>query len=208
MSQFDMFAPPPSASSGAVLPPRVKSPARRHDIFFALRPDAADAQRLAAQAARDGRRLGVGGEPVEPGRLHVSLDLMASYERGEPFPQADVERWMLAASTLGMTPFEVTFDGLATFGGKTNPLVLKARAREGVAGVRAFQRELGIALANAGETRRDKAFEPHMTVSYHGMRIAEESTTPLRWVPRELVLIDSHLGEHIHEVLGSWPLRP
>ena len=206
MSQFDMFAPPPPPS-GPLLPPRVKSTARRHDVFFALRPDMADAQRLAAQAAREDRRLGVGGKPIEPERLHVSLYLMASYERGEPFPQASVERWMLAASAVRRTTFEVTFDGLATFGGKTNPLVLKARDRAGVAGVRTFQHELGIALADAGETMRDKPFEPHMTVSYRGMRIAEESTTPIQWVPRELVLIDSHLGEHIHEVLGSWPLR-
>ncbi len=203
-----MFAPPP-APPGLAPGTRVKSPARLHDIFFALRPDLSDARRLAAQAVTEDRRLRVGGEPLEPERLHVSLFLMATYERADPFPQADVERWMLAASTVATTPFEVTFEALATFGGRTNPLVLKARAGagSGVAGVRDFRRELGIALANAGETLNDKPFEPHMTVSYRGMRIAEESTSPIRWTPGELVLIDSHLGEHIHEVLGSWPLR-
>ncbi len=77
----------------------------------------------------------------------------------------------------------------------------------GVAEVRAFRRELGIALANAGEAMRERAFEPHMSVSYRGMRIAEQATAPIRWTPGELVLIDSHVGEHIHEVLACWPLR-
>jgi len=201
-----MFAPPPSPS-GLTPGQRIQSAARVHEVFFALRPGAADAQALASQAAREDARLGVGGKPLEPARLHVSLYLMASYERGDPFPQADVERWLQAASTVRTTPFEVVFDGLATFGGKTNPLVFKARDGAGVAGVRAFQRELGIALANAGEAVRDRPFEPHMSVSYRGMRIAEQPTAPIRWTPGELVLIDSHVGEHIHEVLARWPLQ-
>ena len=206
MNQSDLFGTPPTSAVPA-LPPRVTSTAALHEVFFALRPDAIDARRLAAQAALEDRRLGVGGRPVDPERLHVSLYLMATYAREEPFPQASVERWMRAASTLALAPFEVTFDGLATFGGSSNPLVLKARGPEGVAGVRAFRRELGIALANAGETVSDRSFEPHLTVSYEGMRIAEESTAPLSWVPRELVLIDSHVGKRLHEVLGHWPLR-
>ena len=206
MSQFDMFAPTP-APPGPPARQRLQSGALVHDVFFALRPVAADAQRLAAHAAREDARLGVGGEPMEPERLHVSLYLMVRYERGDPFPQADVERWALAASTVPKTAFEVLFDGVATFGGKTNPLVLKSRAGQGVAGVRAFQRELGIALANAGETLRDRPFEPHMSVSYRGIRIAEEATPPVSWTPGELVLIDSHVGKHVHEVLAAWPLQ-
>ena len=201
-----MFAPTP-APPGPPARQRLQSGALVHDVFFALRPGAADAQRLAGHAAREDARLGVGGEPMEPERLHVSLYLMVRYERGDPFPQADVERWALAASTVPKAAFEVLFDGVATFGGKTNPLVLKSRAGQGVAGVRAFQRELGIALANAGETLRDRPFEPHMSVSYRGIRIAEEATPPVSWTPGELVLIDSHVGKHVHEVLAAWPLQ-
>ena len=206
MSQFDLFAPPPSPP-GPPASRRLESAASTHDVFFALRPDVADAKRLVAHAAREDVRLGVGGKQLEAERLHVSLYAMGRHERGDPFPQADVERWMQAASTLCVAAFEVVFDGVATFGGKTNPLVLKSRAGAGVAGVRAFQRELGIALANAGETVRDRSFEPHMTMSYGGMRIAEQSTPPIVWTPGELVLIDSHLGQHVHEVLGRWPVR-
>ena len=205
MSQFDLFAPPPSPP-GPSASRRLESAAPVHDVFFALRPDAADAKRLVAHAAREEARLGVRGKPLEPGRLHVSLYTMVRYERCDPFPQAQVDRWMLAASTVSRIAFEVVFDGIATFGGKTNPLVLTSRAGAGVAGVRAFQRQLGIALANAGETMKDRPFEPHMTMSYGGIRIAEEPAPPVSWTPAELVLIDSHVGEHIHEVLASWPL--
>ena len=206
MSQFDLFAPPPPSSPESTARRRLQSGASTHDLFFALRPAPADTQRLAAHATREGARLGVGGEPTDPGRLHVSLYAMVRYERGDPFPQADVERWMSAASIVSSRVFEVVFDGVATFGGRTNPLVLKSSTGEGVAGVRALHRELGIALANAGETVKDRSFEPHMTVSYGGMRIAEASIAPIAWMPDELVLIDSHVGQHVHEVLGRWPL--
>ena len=206
MSQFDMFAPVPSPAP-RMPEQRIQSSALLHEIFFALRPSAEDALRLSGQAAREDARLGVGGKALAPGRLHVSLHGMASYVRGEPFPQADVERWLQAASTLAATSFEVTFDRLATFGGDTNPLVFKAGAGAGVAEVRAFRRELGIALANSGEAVRDRTAEPHMSVSYGGMRVAEVATAPIRWAPAELVLIDSHFGKGIHEVLASWPLR-
>jgi len=207
--QFDLFAPPPSPPSAPRPRTRLQSTARWHDVFFALRPEAADAQRLAAHGAREAQRLVVGSKPLEPERLHVSLYLMARYERGVELPQADVERWERAAAAVRMAPFEVVFDALATFGRDTNPLVLKARDSDGAgtAGVCRFQQALGIALANAGEDIRSKAFEPHMTLSYRGTRIAEQSIAPIAWTARELVLIDSHVGAHIHEVLGRWPLR-
>jgi len=205
--QPDLFAPPPSPPSTRRSGARLQSAARWHDVFFALRPDAADAQRLAAHGAREAQRLHVDGKPLEPGRLHVSLYLVARYERGVELPQADVERWMRAAGAVRVEPFDVVFDALASFGGETNPLVMKTRDGVGVAGLRRFQRALGIELANAGEEIRSKAFEPHVTLSYRGMRIAEQPIAPIRWAPHELVLIDSHVGAHIHEVVERWPLR-
>jgi 2'-5' RNA ligase len=46
-----------------------------------------------------------------------------------------------------------------------------------------------------------------MTVSYGGANLGERPVEPLRWSAREFMLIDSHSGAHVHEVLARWPLR-
>jgi 2'-5' RNA ligase len=50
-------------------------------------------------------------------------------------------------------------------------------------------------------------FEPHMTLSYNGQPVAEHLIEPIRWRVDEFVLINSHSGKSIHEVVGCWPLR-
>ena len=129
-------------------------------------------------------------------------------EYGDVFPAADIERWMVAAASVRMAPFEVVFDRVATFGGDGRPLVLKAATESAVAAVRALDHAIGVARAGIGERVRPRDFEPHMTVSYHGAQMTETAIEPIRWAARDFVLIDSHQGEHIHEVLGRWPLIP
>jgi 2'-5' RNA ligase len=203
--QFGLFAPPPAPSARRVAGPRLQSNARRHDVFLAIRPDAADAARLAAHAAAESARLGVGGQAVEAGRLHVSLFGLAEY--ASEFPAADVARWMAALDTVRIAPFEVAFDLASTFGGQGNPLVMRSREAAGVAGVRRLHEAVGIALADTGLRLGWSNDEPHMTVSYRGARIVDSAIAPVRWTAREFVLIDSHVGAHLHETLERWPLQ-
>ena len=203
--QFSLFPPPPGR--GPTRPPQTRrvSKARLHKVFFALRPSAQEAARIAARAADDDRRLSIGGSPLEPERLHVTLRLMVEY--ADVFPMADVECWMTAAASVRMAPFEVVFDRVATFGGSGQPLVLKASAESAVAAVRALDHAFGTALAGLGKRAVPRSFEPHMTVSYHGARMVETPIETIRWTARDFVLIDSHQGEHLHELLGRWPLE-
>jgi 2'-5' RNA ligase len=200
-----MFPPPPGR--GPTRPPqtRMVSRARLHKVFFALRPSAQEAVRIAARAANDDRRLGVGGKPLEPGRLHVTLRLMAEYS--DVFPMSDAECWMTAAASVRMAPFEVRFDRVATFGGDGRPLVLKASRESAVAAVRELDHAFGTALAGFGKHRPARSFEPHMTVSYHGTRTIATPIETIQWTAHDFVLIDSHQGEHLHEELGRWPLE-
>lgn len=203
--QFSLFAPPPEPGRSRVPAQRKSSNARQHDVFFALRPSAEDGMRIAAQAAAESKRLGVHGKPLEVARLHVSLYAMGSY--GQVFPQRDVEDWLRAAETVRMAPFELVFDRLATFGGADNPLVLKSGAESGIVGVQRLLQVLGEALADAGGGIKALRKTPHMTVSYGGLRLAETPVERIHWTAGEFVLIDSHVGAHLHEVLGCWPLR-
>lgn len=66
---------------------------------------------------------------------------------------------------------------------------------------------LGVALANAGEHVTQRRIAPHMTLSYQGRPVPETAIEPVRWRAHELVLIDSHVGLHHHEVLARWRLQ-
>jgi len=54
---------------------------------------------------------------------------------------------------------------------------------------------------------RKSGLRPHITLGY-GTCHFEPVPTAWRWTPRELVLIESHVGHRRHRVLQSWPLLP
>ena len=173
-----------------------------HSLFFAVLPDAADASRLHAHARQVEGRLGMSGRALEPERLHVTLHLAGGYV-DEP-AEVEIARWCRAAAAVRHAPFEVVFDRVASFGDEGNPLVFTSSDD---VGLHALHEALGMALADTGERIKRQRTTPHMTLSYRGKRIAETSIEPVRWRAQELVLIDSHVGAHVHEVIGRWPLR-
>jgi 2'-5' RNA ligase len=175
-----------------------------HSIFFALAAEEQDARRLRAAGLALDAEHAIGGAPLEWHRLHVSLFAVGAYLRARP--EADIERWRRAAASVGTTSFDVVFDRIATFGGAGRPLVLKAADDSALAGLQALYESLGIALADAGEHVTQRRITPHMTLSYQGRPMPETAIEPLRWRAHELVLIDSHVGLHRHEVLGRWRL--
>ena len=202
--QFGLFAPASSPSRDVPRPRRTSS-ARGHALFLAILPGAEDAANIVARASAEDVRLGIGGEPVEAGRLHVSLFGLLDYT--DRYPVEAVERWVNALDTVRVASFDVGFDTVATFGGQGHPLVLRSLDPAAVAGVRRLREAIGQALADAGERLKWSSDEPHMTVSYKGRRIADTAATPVVWAAREFALIDSHVGAHIHESLERWTLR-
>jgi 2'-5' RNA ligase len=202
--QFGLFAPA-AAPSRDVPRPRRTSSARSHALFLAILPGAEDAAEILARAAAEDARLGIGGEPMDAGRLHVSLFGLVDYT--DRYPVEAVERWVNALDTVRVAPFDVGFDTVATFGGQSHPLVLRSRDATPVAGVRLLREAIGRALADSGERLKWTSDEPHMTVSYRGRRIGDTPVAPVAWAAREFALIDSHVGAHIHETLERWTLR-
>ena len=207
LSMFDTLPPgppvPPSPMSSSPSPDG--RPDVPHAVFFALVPDAPGAARLHESAGSTDRRLGVGGQLLEAGRLHVSLHAVGAYIGMRP--DADIARWCRAGAAVRSVAFDVVFDQVATFGGDGNPLVFKSSNESDRAGFLALHLMLGMMLADVGEQIKPRSFTPHMTLSYRGKRIAETAIDPVRWRPHELVLIDSHVGAHRHDVLARWPLR-
>ena len=132
----------------------------------------------------------------------MTLHLVGGYV-DEP-AEVEVFRWCRAAAAVRRAPFEVVFDRIASFGGEGHPLVFTSSADVALS---ALHEALGMALADTGERIKRQRITPHMTLSYRGKRIAETAIDPVCWIAHELVLIDSHVGAHVHEVIGRWPLQ-
>ena len=210
--QLSFFDTAPSGAPPAPLPSSslpampAEAPGVAHAVFFAVIADTAEAADMHARGAVINGRLGIGGRALEAARLHVSLHAVGAYVGTRP--DADIARWCRAGANTSCAAFEVIFDCVATFGGEGNPLVFKSSNNAGVAGLSALHLALGMALADTGERIKQRRITPHMTLSYGGKRIAETAIEPVCWRPHELVLIDSHVGVHRHEIIGRWPLQP
>jgi 2'-5' RNA ligase len=90
--------------------------------------------------------------------------------------------------------------------GKGDTLVLRPAAAEVARAFDGLWLALGIALANAGLSIKDRKPTPHMTLAYKCRAVLETPIAPIVWTARDLVLIDSHVGKHRHDVLGHWTL--
>lgn len=174
-------------------------------LFFAVYPDAAAAERIAALGAWLHAALGLKRPPFPPGRLHVTL-LMLGDHAGLP-PEL-VAQATQAAQSIAQAPFEVGFDRAASFPRRdpARPFVLLAhRGVEGLAALREAL-EQGLAAAGGAPTH-ERAFRPHLTLQYDPRTVPERPVEPVGWTVREFVLVHSLLGRSRHVPLARWPLR-
>jgi RNA 2',3'-cyclic 3'-phosphodiesterase len=198
MNLFGSDGHPPGNSAPASKAPR--GPRKRRKLFFAIRPDADAALEIASLGVALDKQFGIGGQPLRPDRLHITLHVVGEYDET---PQAVIDAARQAGDAVVADAFDVVFDRAMTFVG-AKAYVLGGG--EGVEAVKAFWLTLGIELANIFAVKKS-SFTPHMTLSYSGRAIAEHPIEPIRWTAHEFVLIDSHVGETFHDVVGRWPLR-
>jgi len=144
------------------------------------------------------------GRPLAPERFHITLHHLGDH--------AGVRRDIVtmaeeAAGAITISPFDVIFDRAASFhNGGNNPLVIQAG--EGLEALKAFQRDLGLAMARAGGGKWvDKTFTPHVTLLYDRRLVAEQAIEPVRWTVGGFTLIHSLLGRTQHIPLARWTLR-
>ena len=183
--------------------PRPRSKARSkqvlpHSLFFALVPHAQDATSIEALGERMNSQHALKGTPVAAHRLHVTLFDLGGYVQVPPDTVAQASS---AAAAVAAPAFDIVFDQAMSY--TKGALVLCADGD--MAALMAFRQRLGEALADAG-LKPSRAFTPHMTLAYARRKLEKHALeAPVKWTAGSLVLIDSHVGEGVHEVLGRWP---
>lgn len=201
--QFGLFGvdpvPPTTPPTPAVK--KARPPRKMHKLFFALKPDAEDAQALARYIRELDRQNSVGGHLLREDRLHITLQVVGEFDET---PEAFVQLMRQVGDAVVANVFDIVFDRAMYFQG-ARAYVLAGG--EGVQPVRDFHQNLCAEISKVLPFKAP-SFTPHMTMSYSGRAVAEHAIEPIRWTARELLLIDSHVGKTYHEVVGRWLLRP
>lgn len=78
-----------------------------------------------------------------------------------------------------------------------------------IAGIRRLYEAVAARLAPHGiePWYRESGLRPHVTLGY-GKHVFDPVPIAWNWIPRDLVLIESHIGHSRHRVLQSWTLAP
>ena len=166
-------------------------------LFFALWPDAAAAEKLAA-LSRELAAL-TGGRPVAAAKIHLTLAFLGDLE------DSALEPARRAVEGFGHPPLEVVLDQVGSFKG----------ARVAWAGCEVPSRELvelqsGLEsrLRQAGFAFEERPYTPHVTLARKVSRaIGRKAAGPIRWQARSFALVRSELGRGSYATLEEWVLR-
>lgn len=172
-------------------------------LFFALFPSATATARIYALQQDLRVRHGLWGRPIAMNRLHVTLAHLGDYAS---LPNDIVAKARDVAGRIDAAPIDVTFETALSFTGRprNRPFVLQGKT--GTEGVKAFQRQLGVAMKACGLGRFARPYTPHMTLLYDTAGVTEHQIDPLTWTATEFVLVHSLLGQTRHVRLGVWQL--
>jgi 2'-5' RNA ligase len=160
-------------------------------LFFALRPDAAAAERIHALASRLREVHGLKGRPLALERLHVTLLFLGNHDGLPPPLLAFAAR---AAQALRHAPFELSFDRVMSFTRSNGNAPLVLCRDDGRTPLDTLRRQLGAEAA--------QSFKPHVTLLYDDRMLSLEEIAPISWTVTEVLLVRSLIGCGRHEVLS------
>lgn len=173
-----------------------------HNVFFGLMPDDATRARMIEAVVSLRAAQEAEGRWLKPARYHMTLHFLGTFSA---LPEERIAAAGRAAEKLRAPAFDLVLDRAGSFSGgigwlgcaRTEPLLQQ------------LWDELRLALAREQVSTKGHArFAPHVTV----LRDARKPTPdvpiePIHWPIREVVLIDSQLGDrNEYRPLGRWQL--
>lgn len=177
------------------------------NYFFAARPDAETAEKIAEFAARFRKERGLRGRLISAERLHISL---CGIRYLPPSVFALIKE---AAERTPMPPFDIMFNHVMSYerqaGGRPLVLCEYARGQDETWGVHQLHKAVRQAMMEAGlhNVLVRKSFNPHVTLLYGEHDIPQQEVDEFVWRVETLTLIRSLQGLSTYEVLEEWPLR-
>ena len=175
-----------------------------HRLFFALMPDAATRERLAAVAAGlKAARPGLRARWIHPDRYHTTLHFLGDHAVLRP---SLVDGAVAAADKVSLAPFAWTLDSAACFRGREPPCVLQGA--EVSVPLQQLWQMLGKTLVLAGQGAHfERSFTPHVTLAYsHGAMLETVEVEPVTWPVAEFALVHHVVGQGAYQLLGRWSL--
>ena len=163
-------------------------------LFFAIWPDAAARERLAALAVEVAAVAQ--GKPVPAENLHLTLAFLGEVapERAEALPAI--------AAALGAPAFTLRFDRVGSF---PRARVAWAGCANPPPGLVHLQAGLSKGLAKGGFALEDRPFAPHLTLARKAkVALPPARIEPLHWKVGELALVASRAGRY--ETVAAWRL--
>lgn len=193
MQQNSLFGEAPAAPSDI------------HRLFFALLPDAATRERIAALASALRQQREAGGRLIGAHRYHLTLQFLGDADR---FHSERAQSAQHAAAEVAARAFDLRLDRAGSFRNRSIPWWLGCERTPD--GLQALWERLGVALAKRGvRVEGGHSLTPHVTVvrdaaAHLHPPIAVE---PIQWRVADFALIHSQLGSrNAYTVLGQWPL--
>jgi RNA 2',3'-cyclic 3'-phosphodiesterase len=175
---------------------RAQAPQRLHNLFFAFLPPAEVSARILGQLSD----YGVGLDTMRRDRLHITILSLVCYGA---IPAGLIEQAAEAAANVRAEPVPVKFERLIA--AEKSAFLAPG---ESLDALRMFREKLGFTLMRDGvDLKLVGRFSPHVTVAYDpAQHFNEELPESVIWTADEFVLVDSHVGETRHDIVGRWRL--
>ncbi|UJB20966.1 MULTISPECIES: RNA 2',3'-cyclic phosphodiesterase [Lysobacter] len=176
-----------------------------HRLFFALLPDEATRERMAAVAAEVRAQHDAGGRLIGAHRYHLTLQFLGDAHQFQADRAAAAQQ---AAADIVAAAFDLPLDRAGSFRNRSIPWWLGCeRTPEGLQTL--FDR-LGVALAKRGvRVEGGHSLTPHVTIVRDAAAPLHPPIAigPIAWRVSDFALIHSQLGSrNAYTVLGQWPL--
>jgi 2'-5' RNA ligase len=183
-----------------------RRPKMSERLFLGLFPDEPakqEANRLSLQTTSE---FGLVGSQLAAERYHTSLIHLSDRKRVRSKDEYAAD---LAAKTVRIPPFEITYSRMGSFPGTPkkdrpleHPLVLLADDGP----VDDLHAALGAELRKF-RFRVPESFRPHLTLSYNRQFLPTRTIDPITFVVKEFVLVHSRLWLTEYRILKTWRLH-
>jgi 2'-5' RNA ligase len=165
--------------------------------FFAFQPDLVLRCWLASLVDTAGQHE----RRIRADLFHLTLCVVAELRHSDRFIVSRAHS-ALADQPLYSCPF-----WLGRLRGGRGGAAVRAMGRQGE--IQDFYRMLLACLAERAilPLHRKSGLQPHVTLG-HDPCAFDPFNLPHQWIPDELLLIESEIGNGVHNVLARWPLLP